>query len=61
MSLDRAGEPHRSQRDDAGEQHHDYAQAVDASGEAQPPLGRDAKRCDVLEVGVTVVERRKQK
>ncbi len=56
MSLDRAGEPHSGQRDDAGEQHHDYAQAVDASGEVKPPVGRDAKRCDVLEVGVTVVE-----
>ena len=55
MSLDRAGEPHSGQRDDAGEQQHDYAQAVDASGKAQPPLGRDAKRCDVLEVGVIVV------
>src|SRR5436190_16268577 len=61
MSLYRAGEPHRRERHDAGEQYHDYAQPVDASREAQPPLGRDAKRCDVLEVGVTVAERRKQK
>ena len=61
MSLDRAGEPHRSQRDDAGEQYHDYAQAVDPRGEAHPPIWRDAKRCDVLEVGMPLVEGRKQK
>ena len=46
---DFTGEPDRGQGHDRGQQHHDQAQAIEADGEVEVPVGRNRERTDILE------------